>query len=284
MRMRGIPSAIAEKRRPLLPGELVVSWLGQAGFLMEFGCLRIVVDAYLSDSLARKYAGKEFPHIRMTPPPVAPGALRDIDYVFASHGHTDHLDPDSVGPLHAANPGCRFVVPAAETETAEVRGLPRERLIPVDAGEKLDLGENVSVDILASAHETLRLDSRGRNFYLGFVFNFGGLVVYHSGDCVPYPALRENLAAFRPLLALLPVNGRDEYRGSRGIAGNFTLEEAVTLAEAAGCHWMLGHHHGLFDFNTIDREEASARLATLRPDLSGRYILVSAGVEYRIGP
>jgi len=138
-----VPSVIAEKRRLLPPGELVVSWLGQAGFLMEFGGLRLIVDAYLSDSLARKYAGKEFPHIRMTPPPVVPGAMRDIDYVFASHGHTDHLDPDSVGPIHTANPGCRFIVPAAETEAAEARGLPREALIPVDAGERLDLGENV---------------------------------------------------------------------------------------------------------------------------------------------
>jgi len=279
-----VPSAITGGKRLLPPGELVVSWLGQAGFLMEFGGLSLVVDAYLSDSLARKYAGKEFPHVRMTPPPVAPGDLCDIDYVFASHGHTDHLDPDSIGPLHAANPGCRFIVPAAETETAEARGLPRETLIPVDAGERLVLGGNVSVDVLASAHETLRMDSRGRNFYLGFVFNFGGLVVYHSGDCVPYPGLMENLAAFHPLLALLPVNGRDEYRGSRGIAGNFTLEEAVALAEAAGCRWMLGHHYGLFDFNTINREEASARLATLRPDLSGRYMLVSGGIEYRIEP
>jgi hypothetical protein len=33
---------------------------------------------------------------------------------------------------------------------------------------------------------------------------------------------------------------------------------------------MLGHHYGLFDFNTIDREKASAWLAALRPDLSGR--------------
>jgi len=279
-----VPSAIAEKRRSLALGELVITWLGQAGFLLEYDGLRVVVDAYLSDSLARKYAGKEFPHIRMTPPPVAPGALRDIGYVFASHGHTDHLDPDSVGPIQAANPGCRFIVPAAETETAEARGLLRERLIPVDAGEKLNLGVNVSVDILASAHETLRLDSRGRNFYLGFVFNFGGLVVYHSGDCVPYPGLRENLAAFRPRLALLPVNGRDEYRGSRGILGNFTLEEAVALAEGVGCRWMLGHHFGLFDFNTIDREEAAANLAASRPDLSGRFFLVSGGVEYRIRP
>lgn len=34
-----------------------VWWLGQAGFCLRWRGLRIAVDPYLSDSLARKYAG-----------------------------------------------------------------------------------------------------------------------------------------------------------------------------------------------------------------------------------
>jgi len=60
-----------------------VWWLGQAGFLIAQGGLRIVIDAYLSDSLAEKYRGKAFPHNRMMPPPVAPDALTGIDWLTA---------------------------------------------------------------------------------------------------------------------------------------------------------------------------------------------------------
>ena len=54
-------------------------WLGQAGFLFEAGRLRLVIDAYLSDTLAVKYRGQPFPHVRTMPPPVEPGDLSDVD-------------------------------------------------------------------------------------------------------------------------------------------------------------------------------------------------------------
>ncbi|HWP68417.1 MAG TPA: hypothetical protein VN437_03870, partial [Rectinemataceae bacterium] len=48
---------------PLPPDvRLRLRWLGQAGFLMETGGIRILVDPYLSDSLAEKYRGKQYPH------------------------------------------------------------------------------------------------------------------------------------------------------------------------------------------------------------------------------
>jgi L-ascorbate metabolism protein UlaG (beta-lactamase superfamily) len=64
-------------------------------------------------------------------------------------------------------------------------------------------------------------------------------------------------------LALLPVNGRDAVRAAAGIAGNFSLDEAAALAREAGFRACLGHHYGMFDFNTIDPEEAEARIARL---------------------
>ncbi len=63
-----------------LPADAVgLAWLGQAGFVVRAGGQRLLIDPYLSDHLGRKYAGKEFPHIRLMPPPVDAGALRDLD-------------------------------------------------------------------------------------------------------------------------------------------------------------------------------------------------------------
>ncbi len=57
-------------RKPPQPG-IRLFWLGQAGFVLEAHEKRIVIDPYLSDSLAEKYKGTPRPHIRMMPPPVS---------------------------------------------------------------------------------------------------------------------------------------------------------------------------------------------------------------------
>jgi NAD(P)-dependent dehydrogenase (short-subunit alcohol dehydrogenase family) len=58
--------------------------------------------------------------------------------------------------------------------------------------------------------------------------------------------------------AHVAVNGRDAARLAAGIVGNFTLEEAVGLAGELGFAAALGHHFGMFDFNTIDEASAAS--------------------------
>jgi L-ascorbate metabolism protein UlaG (beta-lactamase superfamily) len=256
-------------------------WLGQAGFLVAAGSLRLLIDPYLSDSLAIKYKGKPRPHIRMTPPPVDPAALRDIDLVLATQGHGDHLDPGTLAPLAAANPGCRFVVPGSCAALAIERGVPRGRLVEAEAFRDLDI-DGLVIHPIPSAHEELAIDSRGRFLALGYLIEAQGFTLYHPGDCVPYAGLADNLRPYRVDLALLPVNGRDEARTAAGILGNFSLEEAVALARTQGFAASLGHHYGLFDFNTIDPAEAAAYLAALRG--SPPFALVEAGLRYTLGP
>jgi len=256
-------------------------WLGQAGFLIEARGVRLVVDAYLSDTLAEKYRGKPFPHVRMMPPPVEPGSLRDVDLVLATHAHTDHLDPGTLGPIAAQNPGCRFVVPAAHAELAISRGAPADRLVLASAFAPLEVA-GARIYPLPSAHEEVALDAAGRHLFLGYVVELGGASAYHSGDCVPYPELPGHLARHPVDLALLPVNGRDARRAAGGVPGNFTLPEAMTLSVACGFGAVIGHHFGLFDFNTIDAAEARRAIAA-RSDLP-RFLLAEAGVRYDLRP
>jgi len=123
----------------LSAGAVGLAWLGQAGFAVRAGDRRLLIDPYLSDHLARKYAGKEFSHIRLMPPPVDASALRDLDFVLCSHRHGDHMDPDSLPILARNNPRCRFVVPRAEREHAQSIGLDESRLIPVNDGDSAGL-------------------------------------------------------------------------------------------------------------------------------------------------
>ena len=108
--------------------------------------------------------------------------------------------------------------------------------------------------MIPSAHEVLKTDAHGDHHYLGFVLTVGDICLYHSGDCVPYNGLVERLHGAPIDVALLPVNGRDANRTSKGILGNFTFDEAVTLCRDAEIPWLIPHHVGMFAFNTLDDE------------------------------
>jgi L-ascorbate metabolism protein UlaG (beta-lactamase superfamily)/protein-tyrosine-phosphatase len=238
-----------------------VWWLGQAGFLIAQGGLRIVIDAYLSDSLAEKYRGKPFPHSRMMPPPVDPANLTQIDWLLCTHGHTDHMDPGTIPALLAANPAARVLTPRAEEARALERGVPPDRLVLIDVGETVDLG-GVRCTATPSAHEAMTQTATGY-LYLGYVLSGAGVTLWHSGDTIPWDGQAEWLAPFRVDIALLPVNGRDAQRAANGVPGNLTMTEAIALTDAIGARAMIAHHFGLFDFNTLDPAEGKRLISAL---------------------
>ncbi len=263
-------------------GEVVFYWLGQAGFVIESGGFRMLIDPYLSDSLAQKYKGTKFPHTRMIAAPVLPDELDRLDVVLCTHRHTDHMDPGTLQPLGRQFQNLRFVVPAAVVDEAIKRcGVGCERLVPVNAGERIEVLPGCFVSPIASAHESLDRDAEGRYPWLGYAIEASGLRMYHSGDCVPYAGLDEAVSAFEPHVALLPVNGRDAERSGNGVPGNFTLDEAVALAKNSGARALIAHHYGLFDFNTIPSDVIDQRIEL---EASGRLTLLRAqtGLAWRL--
>lgn len=261
-RHAGGASALLAAELP--PRVLGLAWLGQAGFLLRYEKLRIMVDPYLSDYLAVKYAGQEFPHQRLMPPPLAAEAVRGLDWVFCTHRHSDHMDPGSLGVLAENNPHCRFAVPRAEREAAVRAGVPEPRMELLNEGESLVCGGDVRVTALASAHESFKQNERGEHHFLGYLFRFGAQTVYHGGDGVAYEGLAAKLRAAGASLALLPVNGRSAYLASRGVPGNMDFDEACTLCLDAGIPRLIPHHFGMFAFNTADRVLLERRIAESR--------------------
>ena len=80
-----------------------------------------MIDPYLSDTLAAKYAKTPYSHRRLSSPPATPDELGAVDLVLCTHHHTDHMDPGTLAPLARRLPGLRFVVPAASAALAQDR-------------------------------------------------------------------------------------------------------------------------------------------------------------------
>lgn len=236
---------------------VTIAWLGQAGFVLRWNDVRIIVDPYLSNSLEAKYANTDKPHARMTPIPVAPETLAPVDYTLITHRHTDHLDAATLVPLADANPGCVFVLPKAELAHAIDKGLPEMRLMPVTANEvhlPFEDYPDISLHVIPAAHENLEMDADGNHHFIGYILCMAGITIYHSGDTVPFPGLIEALRDFEIDIALLPVNGR-----GKGVAGNFTFEETVDLCAKLGIPHLVPHHFEMFAFNTVDRTQLAAK-------------------------
>src|SRR5690349_15851895 len=84
-------------------------WLGQSGFLVHANGKSVLFDPYLSDSLTRKYAATDKPHVRLTERVVDPGSLTGLNVITSSHNHTDHLDAETLHPLLKANPTAKLI-------------------------------------------------------------------------------------------------------------------------------------------------------------------------------
>ncbi len=227
-------------------------WLGQSGFLIHWRGRHLLIDPYLSDSLTRKYAGTDKPHVRMARRAIDPARLDFIDVVTSSHFHTDHLDPETLQPLFRVNPRLQIIAPEAQRAlTAERAGIAPERVTGLDDGGSVELA-GFSVTAIPSAHETIERDEKGRTRFLGYVFRFGPHSVYHSGDTVRHDGMDERLRPFDVDLALLPINGA---LPERRVAGNLSGRDAARLAKDIGARVAIPCHYDLFEFNTASPRE-----------------------------
>lgn len=239
------------------PDQLHIWWLGQSGFLLQFAGSHLLFDPYLSDSLSRKYADTDKPHVRLSERVIDPTRLTMIDVVTSSHNHTDHLDADTLHPLIAANPALQFVIPEAN------RAFITDRLV-CDPAWPVGLTDGQSVTIgpftfhgVPAAHNELERDDAGRCRFMGFVVEIAGengapFLVYHSGDTLWYDGMVDVLRPFAVDVAFLPINGN---KPERRVAGNLNPDEAARLGRAIDAKLVIPHHYDLFAFNTADPNE-----------------------------
>lgn len=249
-------------------------WLGQAGFLIEFPRLRILLDPFLSDHPARLY-----------PPPRDESLATGVDWLLVTHEHLDHLDLDFLSVLAERSPGLQVGLPAPIAGLLEGIIEP-ERVRSVVPGDSLELGDGVSAKVLPAFHGVEVADgysdgaSGGTARFVGYVIRTSSGAIYHSGDSIVNGDLLTAVQAAEIDVALLPINGRDYFRESEGLVGNMNAGEAVRLAVAAGAHTLVPMHWDLFRGNTVSPAWAVEEVVALAAPL--HVLTVARMVPFRL--
>ena len=96
------------RRTGVLPGELAVCWLGQAGFLLK-DCQGkvLVIDPYLSNCGEQMRGFKRLSPILLAPEELTP------DYYLITHLHFDHFDYETVPKILERGTSPLFLGPSS---------------------------------------------------------------------------------------------------------------------------------------------------------------------------
>ena len=225
-------------------GRVAIQWLGQGGFAFKSHSSDVVVvDPYLSDS-----ANSDGNAARLVDIPVRPKDVR-LDYLFLTHDHIDHLDPQTAPVIAQMNPDAPIICPPSACRHLTKLGVPASQITTAMPGQSLEF-PHFAVYVVHAQHTD---DS------VGFVYEFQNdgssaatVCVYITGDTEYNDGLAASVEEYGPEVLLVPINGR---------WGNMDAAQAAKLAAQIAPREVIPMHYGLFAENTADPDEFVSLLA-----------------------
>jgi len=256
-----------QNKKPVFPklsaGQVALTWIGHASFLIQFHNLNVLVDPNFANWLfllkRLKRAGLKIDHL----PP--------IDLVLLTHAHFDHFHKPTLRRL--PHPKIA-VMPWGMSDLAY--GLGFERIIELEWWESFSRG-NWKVSLTPSKHwgaRMLRDDHRG---YGGFVLEHEGRRIYHAGDSAYFDGFKQIGARLKPEIALLPIGAYypDSFRRV-----HMGPDEAMKVFRDLGAQWLVPMHYGTFklSFEHIDEPPRWLRDIAWQNGMSERVRILEEGV------
>ena len=256
-----------QHKRPAFPtltsGQVALTWIGHASFLVQFTDLNVLIDPNFANWL---FLLKRIKHSGLKIKDLPP-----IDLVLLTHAHFDHFHKPSIRKLPAPKIG---VMPWGMGELA--RGLGFERIIELKWWESFSHGD-WKVTLTPCKHWGARMLHDHHRGYGGFVLEHQGRTIYHAGDSAYYDGFTEIGERLGPEIALLPI-GAYYPESFRNV--HMGPDEAVKVFREVRAKWMVPMHYGTFKLSFEDVEEPPRWLSEIaaRDGLTDRIRILEEGV------
>lgn len=213
-----------------------ITWLGQAGLMFESGGKILLVDPYLSDSVARscpqnhRRVGVDARFLRVKP-----------DYILLTHDHADHTDEGTLS--HYLSEETNVTVLASGNAWRHVRTFGgKNNYVLFNEGTTWTEKDFVFTAVCAEHSDDHAVGAviaaEGRNYYV-------------TGDTLYSERVFESLPKKNIYAVFLPINGA---------GNNMNCADAKKFAARTHAKYAVPLHFGLFDDVSPDSFDAKNRV------------------------
>ena len=256
-----------QHRHPIFPklsyGQVAITWIGHASFLIQFTNLNVLIDPNFANwlFLLKRLRRSGF-KIRDLP---------RIDLVLLTHAHFDHFHKPTLRRLPRPKIG---VMPRGVGDLAQDLGFAR--IIELEWWETFSQ-RHWEVTFTPSKHwgaRTLHDHHRG---YGGFVLEHQGRRIYHAGDSAYFDGFKDIGRRLYPEIALLPIGAYHPESFRRVHMGP---DEAVQAFRDLRARWLVPMHYGTFklSFEEMDEPPRWLREIAAKENLTQKLRMLDEGV------
>ena len=258
-----------QHRSPVFPklqhGEVAITWIGHASFLVQFNDLNVLIDPNFANWLFLlkrvKRAGLK---LKDLPP---------ADLVLLSHAHFDHFHKPTLRKLPSPKVG---IMPWGVGDLA--RGVGFGRVIELHWWESFSNGQ-WKVTLTPCKHWGARVLRDHHRGYGGFVLEHQGRTVFHAGDSAYFEGFKAIGERFAPQIALLPI-GAYHPESFRNV--HMGPDDAVKVFRDLRAKWLVPMHYGTFRLSFEDMDEPPRWLKEIarRDGITSRLKILEEGVPH----
>lgn len=219
-------------------GKLTVTWYGHSSALVQLGERNVLIDPVLLERASPvSFAGPK----RFSDTALKPEDVPDIDVLFISHDHYDHLDYPTIKKIDERVK--HYIVPLGVDSYLKGWGIDESKLHPLCWWENIEI-DGVTYTLTPSQHYT------GRNPLKVNITLWGGLhfkdsshSVYYTGDSGYYDVFERVYEELGEVDLIMADSGQYD----KGWATtHMNPNEAVQAAKDAHAKWLIPVHWGAF--------------------------------------
>jgi L-ascorbate metabolism protein UlaG (beta-lactamase superfamily) len=172
-------------------GQVAITWIGHASFLVQFSDLNLLIDPNFANWL--------FLLKRLKRAGLRISDLPRIDFVLLTHAHYDHFHKQTLRRIPPPKTG---IMPWGMGRLTQ--GLRFSRLVELQWWESFSNGA-WKITLVPAKHWGARHLHDLHRGYGGFVIENQGRSVYHAGDSAFFDGFKEIGRRCHPEIALLPI-------------------------------------------------------------------------------